>query len=102
MRVISDNGPIRLLANKHPRRACAARVTVLESWGHDGGKGEREEGERGKRGRREEGGQSTNSGGKFKFCIYMNGRNVTAPLCMPMVAGDGGTLDPAEHFDSEH
>ena len=26
----------------------------------------------------------------------------TAPLCMPMVAGDGGTLDPAEHFDSEH
>ena len=44
---------------------------------HDGGKGEREEGERGKRGRREEGGQSANSGGKFKFCIYMNGRNVT-------------------------
>ena len=58
----------------NPRRACAARVTVVglrESWGAmfstTGGKG-KERGGKGKRGRREEGGQSAISGGKFKFC----------------------------------
>ena len=57
MRVISDNGPFRLLAYKHPRRACAARVTKLglrESWGAPR-RGERGKGRGGKMEKRKEG-----------------------------------------------